>query len=68
MAVSARELHTRYYWKTMQDGIAKTSLTEYQDELDTISIMTDSPILKEACWRNIHRFDHLGSTKRPVRQ
>ena len=68
MAASARELQTRHYWRTMQAGIAKTSLTEYQDELDTISVMTDSPALKEACRRNIHRFDHLGSTKRAVGQ
>lgn len=54
------ELHVRHYWRVMQAGVTLVPLSDYQDELDTLALMTNSAVLKDACRRSIHRFDHIG--------
>lgn len=60
--VTRLEKQARLYWRTMQEGIARNSLSDYQDELETLALVTDSPVLRENCRRGVHRFDHIGTT------
>ncbi len=61
-SVSRLEKQARLYWRTMQEGIATSNLTDFQDELETLALMTESPTLRRLSLRNSRRFDHLGST------
>lgn len=61
-SVSRLEKQARLYWRTMQEGIATSSLADYQEELETLALMTDSPTLRRLSNRNSRRFDHLGTT------
>lgn len=62
MTTTRLEKQARLYWRTMQEGIATSTLSDYQDELETIALITESHVLRDNCRRNVSRFDHLGST------
>lgn len=62
MTTTRLEKQARLYWRTMQEGIATSTLHDYQDELETLAQIAVSPVLRDNCRRNISRFDHLGST------
>lgn len=57
--VREMENELRHYWQVMQCPIGM-SLSEYRDELEVLSDMTDWPVLKAACDRGAARFTTTG--------
>lgn len=57
MAVSALELQTRHYWRTMSDGLARSTLTEFHDEMEVLALRADTPRLRDIVLRDIVRYD-----------
>lgn len=65
MSVVINPLELQHYWRVMQAGVANdTSLTEYRDELEVLSLHTDNPTLRAMCQKSLTRFDSLGRTNR----
>ncbi len=61
---SALEAMAGYYWNVMQRAPLDMPVDEYRDELDAVATVTDSPVLKAMCERNMNRFDYY---RRPAR-
>jgi hypothetical protein len=67
MAVSALELQTQHYWKTMSAGLAETTLTEFHNEMEDAAAYADSPRLREVARRNVARYDRSFALVRAAR-
>jgi hypothetical protein len=67
MAVSDLELQTQHYWKTMSAGLAKTTLTEFQDDMEVLAMYADSTRLRDAAERNVARYNRSFALVRAAR-
>lgn len=54
---SALERQARHYWRMMTEGGEVIEAVEFRDEMDTLGKLTDSPVLKNLCGKNMRRFD-----------
>lgn len=59
---SPMELQLIHYWRVMQAGVTVTTISDYKDELDLLSLMTDWPALRATCQKSSVRFDSTGAT------
>lgn len=58
--MSDRELLTQHYWRLMNDGLARSTVTEFQDEMHALAKMSadmNAPRLAVTARLAEHRFD-----------
>lgn len=64
--LSMHEKETRHYWMLVNAVFSELSLSEYVEELEVLALRAQSPAVRAACLRSIHRFDSRGKIARPA--